>query len=299
MFSNWIPGCSDNFSAFLPGSLSLLPPSAGFLLCSSLSRGFLLIQGLLEFLPDFLSVVLHHSRAFGEGDPWMLNSFFRHLFPPGLYRMVLYPEEANVCSAEVKGSELDMYPPLCPKDLEFHHFLVITAKAALELPILQQPLLVGENKVQHSTSLHWLLYQLGKDSWIAYALLCCPCRRYQGGWSPPWGLGFVNLRLLLSVYRGLQVCGWVVCSRPPVNVPAFILILIHKLLISSSMPRWSSSFTERAIPPSLLLYLSFLKSLHPSISALIPPYLHVRSQSSRSAHGSNSSWLSPVLHAFA
>lgn len=28
---------------------------------------------------------------------------------------------------------------------------------------------------------------------ISYALLCCPSNRHQGGWSPPWRLGLVNL----------------------------------------------------------------------------------------------------------
>ncbi|KAK4832092.1 hypothetical protein QYF61_020707 [Mycteria americana] len=73
------------------------------------------------------------------------------------------PEEVKVCSPEVQGSELALHPPQCPKDLELHHFMVTAAKAALELHIAHQPLLVGENKVQHSTSPHWLLYHLEKE----------------------------------------------------------------------------------------------------------------------------------------
>ncbi|KAK4828058.1 hypothetical protein QYF61_023118 [Mycteria americana] len=53
------------------------------------------------------------------------------------------PEEAKVCSPEVQGSELAVHPPQCPKDLELHHFMVTAAKAALELHIPHQPLLVG------------------------------------------------------------------------------------------------------------------------------------------------------------
>ncbi|KAK4824261.1 hypothetical protein QYF61_012527 [Mycteria americana] len=73
------------------------------------------------------------------------------------------PEEAKVCSPEVQGSELAVHPPWCPKDLELHCFMVTVAKAALELHIPHQPLLVGQNKVQHSTSPHWLLCHLEKE----------------------------------------------------------------------------------------------------------------------------------------
>ncbi|KAK4826701.1 hypothetical protein QYF61_010916 [Mycteria americana] len=77
------------------------------------------------------------------------------------------PEEAKVCSPEVQGSELAVFPPRRPKDLKLHHFMVIAAKAALELHIPHQPLLVGENKVQHSTSPRWFLYHLEKEGIIS------------------------------------------------------------------------------------------------------------------------------------
>ncbi|KAK4822239.1 hypothetical protein QYF61_011880 [Mycteria americana] len=67
------------------------------------------------------------------------------------------------CFAQVKGSELAVHPPWCPTDLELHHFMVTAAKAALELHFPHQPLLVGENKVWHSTSPRWLLYHLEKE----------------------------------------------------------------------------------------------------------------------------------------
>ncbi|KAK4812888.1 LOW QUALITY PROTEIN: hypothetical protein QYF61_024244 [Mycteria americana] len=73
------------------------------------------------------------------------------------------PEEAKVCFPEDQGSELAVHPPRCRKDLELHHFMVTAAKAALELHILHQPLLGGEDKVQHSTSPHWLLCLLEKE----------------------------------------------------------------------------------------------------------------------------------------
>ena len=73
------------------------------------------------------------------------------------------PEAAIVCSPEVQGSELAVRPPHCPKDLEFHHFMVSAAKSALELHISHQTLLVDENKVQHRTSLYGLLCHLEKE----------------------------------------------------------------------------------------------------------------------------------------
>ncbi|GAB0210107.1 hypothetical protein GRJ2_003476500 [Grus japonensis] len=70
------------------------------------------------------------------------------------------PQEAKVCSPEVQGSELAECPPRCPEDPELHHFVVTAAKAALELDIPYQALLIGENKVQHGTSPRGLLYHL-------------------------------------------------------------------------------------------------------------------------------------------
>jgi len=73
------------------------------------------------------------------------------------------PGEAKVCSPEVQGRELAVCPPRCPKDLELHHLMVTADKAALEHHIPHQLLLVGQNKVQHSTSPHGLLYHLEKE----------------------------------------------------------------------------------------------------------------------------------------
>ena len=72
-------------------------------------------------------------------------------------------EKAKVCSPEIQGCEFAVCPPHCPKDLELHYFMVTAVKAALELHIPQQQLHVGENKVQHSTSAHWLFYHLEKE----------------------------------------------------------------------------------------------------------------------------------------
>jgi len=55
---------------------------------------------------------------------------------------------------------------LSSKDLELHHFMVTAAKAALDLHVSHQSLLVDENKVQHSTSLCWISYHLEKEAII-------------------------------------------------------------------------------------------------------------------------------------
>ncbi|KAF4798543.1 hypothetical protein TURU_063040 [Turdus rufiventris] len=73
------------------------------------------------------------------------------------------PEEAKVCPPEAQGSELIVYHPHSPKDLELHHFMVTIVQGVLELHIPYQPLLVGENKVQYSTSPCWLLFYLEKE----------------------------------------------------------------------------------------------------------------------------------------
>ncbi|PKU42448.1 hypothetical protein llap_7248 [Limosa lapponica baueri] len=109
-----------------------------------------------------------------------------------LYSTKQIPEEAKVCSPEVQGSELSMCLPRYPKDLELHHFVVTAAKAALELHIPHQPLLVGENKVQHNTPPHWLLCHVEKEVtihafWESPGLLmpCCVV--------PPTDIGVVEV----------------------------------------------------------------------------------------------------------
>lgn len=64
--------------------------------------------------------------------------------------MALYtkqvPEEAQVYSPEVQGSELAVCPPHWPEDLVLLHLMIAAAQAALELHMPHQPLLVDENK---------------------------------------------------------------------------------------------------------------------------------------------------------
>lgn len=94
--------------------------------------------------------------------------------------------EAKICCPQVQSCELTVHH--CPRDLEHHHFVFLTAKAVCELHIPHRSLLVGGNKVQHDGYLHWLFYYLKKEvlimipigtSWIAYDLLCGPSKRYQ------------------------------------------------------------------------------------------------------------------------
>lgn len=61
-FPNLMPGCSGSSSAFLPGPVSLLPPSGSCLCVFSLPRSSLFTLGGL-FSPDFLFVGMHCSRA--------------------------------------------------------------------------------------------------------------------------------------------------------------------------------------------------------------------------------------------
>jgi len=84
------------------------------------------------------------------------------------------PEEDEVCSPEAQDSELAVRPPLFPKDLDLHHCMVTAAKAAVELHIPHQTLLVREKEVQHSISPCGLLYHLEKAV-ITRNLLDCSC----------------------------------------------------------------------------------------------------------------------------
>lgn len=97
------------------------------------------------------------------------------------------------------------------KDFELHHFMVTTAKAALELPIPHQasflvltrssitPLLVGSyiswrRKFSSVNSRNLMEF--------SSALLCCLSNRFQGSWNHPCGSDLVNVRLLQFVRRG-------------------------------------------------------------------------------------------------
>lgn len=72
-----------------------------------------------------------------------------------------------------------MHAPHYPKDLELHCFVVTAAQASLELHVPHHPLLVGENKIQHSTSPCWLICHLEKEVSSAFqepaglSMSCC------------------------------------------------------------------------------------------------------------------------------
>lgn len=99
------------------------------------------------------------------------------------------PEEAKVFSVEAQGSELAVYPASCLKYLQLHHLMVTAAQSALEPHTPHQPLLVGENKVQHSTSPCWFLYHLEKEVVTNTlqelpglpVLCCCPSNKHHSG----------------------------------------------------------------------------------------------------------------------
>lgn len=100
--------------------------------------------------------------------------------------------------------------PAALKGIELHHFMVAGDKAVPGLHIPFQPLLCGENKVQHSTSPCWLLYPLEKEGMLSRNLLNCLCpaklslQKISGWWRPPIrARACKNMRLLLSISEGL------------------------------------------------------------------------------------------------
>ncbi|KAK4828649.1 hypothetical protein QYF61_000297 [Mycteria americana] len=130
---------------------------------------------------------ISHSSQFGvtcklaEGT---LCPIIQGLIPWDSFKQIF--EEDKVCSPEVLGCELAFHAPPCPQEPELHHLMVTAAKAAFDLHIPSEPIVVGEYEIQQSTPSHWLFYHLEEEvianagtSWIAYALLCCPSNTYQ------------------------------------------------------------------------------------------------------------------------
>lgn len=199
-----------------------------------------------------------------------INHLFWVLFSPGLYFTTLYQTDIRrVCSPEFQACEHAVCLPQCPKDLEVP-ILVTVAKVTFKFFIGNLVLLffVG-GKVQHSTSSDWLLYYLRKKfslthsrpldiSWIAYALLYCPSKRYWDGWNSLWRPELVKVRLLLSteglIHSVFQAWWSLALFTTMSPVPALSLALAQKLSVSSSsIPRWSYtlsiwSVTEKTTP---------------------------------------------------
>lgn len=175
------------------------------------------------FLPYFLLVGLHLCQACRR---WSLNvrmAFLGPSFLPGFvswHAIKQILEETKASSPEVQGAELAVCSPHSPEDLSFHHFMV----TALHIP--HQTLVVVRSGFSLgcllvSSSVIWRkkncihAYQKLPGLWVP----CCVFHfnRYQGDWKPPWAPGLVNVRLLLSVCRGLfpfDLPCQVVCGRP-------------------------------------------------------------------------------------
>lgn len=103
-----------------------------------------------------------------------------------------------------------------------------------------QHLLVDENKVQHFSSKSSLSF--GESSYhttFQEFLLCCPSKRYQG---LPWGPGLVDMRPLLSVFRGAHLVGGPVADPHIMSpIPVLPLKLTQKPLAGSlHIPTWTS-----------------------------------------------------------
>ena len=130
-----MPGCSDSFSVFLPGACPCFHPILASFLCWSLCRSSLFIHaGLLAFLSEFLFVGLLHSwpppkKVILDYLPAFLSPSSLQAFIPW-YSTKQIPEQAKVCSPEVRSSELAAHLH-CPKDNELHHFMVTAARLPL------------------------------------------------------------------------------------------------------------------------------------------------------------------------
>ena len=81
------------------------------------------------------------------GDPWILISFLRPLFPLGLYPTGLSKlifEEAKDCFPEVQGCKLAFHPASSPQEPKHHHLLVTAAKAVFNLHNPNESSLFGD-----------------------------------------------------------------------------------------------------------------------------------------------------------
>lgn len=122
-FPNLLPGCSGNFCVFLPGYLSLLPPSLSYLLVFkvvqeifsqfSVCRDALLLsleERTLDYHPAFLGPL--PSRAPSHGS-------------------LLKRSLKTTRSALLKSRIMSFYPLCCPTDLKCHCLIVTAFQAIL------------------------------------------------------------------------------------------------------------------------------------------------------------------------
>lgn len=148
----------------------------------------------------------------GKCEPCILASF---LWP---YSLKKIPEEAK--SALLKSSVVS-FPCCCLKELELHYFMVTTARATLEFHIPHQALCwSSRTPLQVGSSIPWRRRFLPRQSSNVLDCLHLTVLSFQQ--TSEWlkssiRVRFVNVRLLLSVYRGLYLLGLpgqVACSRP-------------------------------------------------------------------------------------
>lgn len=79
------------------------------------------------------------------------------------------------------------------QNYEFHYLMVTENKAASDISISNMaPRRFNQALIRNLTP---------GNFWIGYGQLCCSYSRYQGVWSPPWGSGPVNVRLLRANFR--------------------------------------------------------------------------------------------------
>lgn len=259
----------------LPSSLSLLQSSIGFFLSEFgfVQKLLFIFAGLLANLPNFLSVGMHLFWTWKMWS-WILKSFLGPFFFSGLYptiKRLKIPEEAKVCFPEVLRAVSFLSTLLAALRI-----LNFSMEPRLSLSFIlptSLSLLVRTRSTSPSLLAPLALAEWSCDQCIPGTLLCYPSNRYWDDWSPLWGPGFVNVRTLLSVHQGHLICS-VLQVAPTIMTPfpALLLILIHKLSVSSlSIPRWWSSVLITDMEgdiPSFLLCLSFPKTLYLSIPTL-------------------------------
>lgn len=143
-FPNFIPGCSDNVSVFLPPSVCsfFVWPGAT---CSSTQPSWLSVR--------WDTLLLSSEEA-------IFVSVLRGLIPQVSSKQIL--KVGKFCSPEDHGCEPAFCPIPASQDPELHHFTATAAKVAFDLHIPSESLLVGEYEIEQSASPCWLLYHLDK-----------------------------------------------------------------------------------------------------------------------------------------
>lgn len=174
---NLILVCSDIVSLFLPHHLSLLPPSVYFLVMPVFE---LLVHlwspGIFARLPLYWDALLLSLQ-----EVVLDSDFTRPFFLPS--RALSYSTQPSRILKSPKAALLKTEVLSLLRSslltLVLHHFMVTAAKTDVDLQIHNEHLL-GENKIQHGTSPHWLLYSLSTEfnintyeESLGLLILCC------------------------------------------------------------------------------------------------------------------------------